>query len=1370
MISFFKKSKLAGFLYVQIIALLAATAVSCIAWFANVTNDINFNANSSILTSYFDSGTGTSSDPYVITRPVHYYNLCNLWESKNNAFTNHNYFQIGKQFNGTYLVYEYNAQGVASSNDATSTSLNMGYYTGGRSLTPIGSGRYPFNGHIAGNNLTIENMTIAGNGRADIGVFGYVTADAEIASVYFSDVLIDCSTPNLNDTGNDHNAVHPLNAYVGYLAGHTVDATSWHNVYINDCRIVNNQNAEYTKKNGYGYFGCVGAYDTSEPSSDINYSSTLNASDVYNYLDGTDSNNKKHYENIKNRGLTTRNTEYSAGSTTKFSSAVTAGTSSYTMAGDTSSTSSTNDYSLATVGYESNSVTYSLTYGSSHTTLPTFSDPGKSPSEMIADGATSGNYIYWDGSNHKWIYYEIKSSGGESVPVQFNCFLMSYVYNSTTYYLKYDNGSLSATTLTLGTGETYPSDPDYYWVFRSDDTSNGVSALTTLDATASYYIYSPNNQKYMTCATGGTYSNPKTPSFTSTFASATQFAIKGPESAITIANTDNNFWLNSSGYIKVIKTTAQNTALIFTFNGGITSEIYDPAMAKYALVTDISTLAEGDIIVIAKMRSDGNTRAISTTQNSNNRTDCTPTVSNDLLSYVATLASFELEGDSSAWYFKDRSNSTYLYTPTSMSDRKNYLRSTDTKSTENGTGYTIADYNGNDATNAVVITNINSQTRYVGQNEQARIFGSYKNDGTSTISQSLHIFKIDPSNLDAITTSGAFQYTANAPSSSGSIIAYQYDVYRNIPGESNYTLFTISRSQATIVFHYTESSVTITWPDEQQDGWYLVKNLDELATGDKLAIVALNSDYGLSTNQQTYNRGQHAVSKDTGGGLSTITFTPNTTTGHNVCELTFGGVNNAWTLYDPDDETIPSGQSADSGSFGYLYAASTTDNCLRTQANLTLSGTWTISINSTTGEASIVSNGDSVNGTMKYDSTNGIFTCYSASAASSMGSICIYRYHEYVEFNGSPIYIGDNISTRYNPQYIDVVGNTTYSENSFNLSNYYSNMYSMAYYENQNLTGYGLEEKFYNTYYTSDAIVITVKNTGYLDLGTLTLTYSGAGTPMLTKGKDSASGASSGLQIGDENGWSTPNLDTNGNYKYELSFSPFNILKACYCTLDSSGNIYSAHTTSGTKTVCYDSTFDASNVASYVIVITNSSNTDMDVSQVKFNFTWIPGNTGDLGSVGYRSATYTNGDVLDTSADCTVNGTILNLYYIVDESGESTGEKVYCKVIYDSTTQTYNITFKSTVACTLNVFNYDTTSYSVTVNGTTYTGGANVINISALTYDASTWSQANSFCRGQKEPSKPRKDCSGIKYPLCQNHATRCLKQCKSGFFNEISK
>jgi len=1289
MFKFFKKSKLAGLLYIQVMAVLGATAISCIAWFASVETNIQPDIPSSVLTSYFYCGTGTSSDPYVITKPVHYYNLVNLWENNYDGFNVDGgvYIQLGYQFDDTNYQFESYDDNGALIEDTYSTYLNMNYYSNSRVLYPIGSGTHPFTGHLDGKGLTIENLYISGNGRCDLGIFGYVTADATITNVYYDDVIIDCSTPDLNDSTDDHVGSHPYNAYVGYLAGHTVDANSWENVYVNDCKLVNSEQATVDKKNNYGYFGCVGEYETHEPSSDINYNSTLRASDVYNYF-----NDNSHYSDISNKGLATRNTEYIAGGDDIFSDAVTTSDSTYTMVGDTSSTSQAKDYSLATTGYQSSSVTYDLTYGTNHLSLDAATVETTTSPEDQASTGSAGTYMYWDSSTNQWVYYVTQMSQGGAIEVQYNCYFLSWddvdVATNTiiaTYYLGNVDGVLTSTI--FNPAPTIEVNPDYIWVLKDSSTSVGISSLISNGGTRTVHFYSPENQTYLYCAEGGTASSPVTPTFVTDYSASTAFTIDGPDSSIQFGGGVYSF-INNDGVGGAIPN-AEHRALPFHFTGGVTTTEEDENAKKYNLVTNISQFVAGETYVFAYGTS-GTVKAMSATQNTNNRIAIDAPVTNYQMSHVSDLGEFELVGTSSGWSFLDIKNSTettskYLTTPTD-SDNRMTLSTSITASSQ----YTLT----LDSDNQYIVRSVAYTDRFIAYNTRegtnGYLFSSYTLSSGST--EYIHFYVKDESSVDYITTAGAFQYSATTGASEDQLVSYAYDTYRSLPGTADYTLFTIARADVDLMsFDFPNSQVTITWPDETDGVWELVTDDTTLAVGDKLVIAASGYELAMSETQESTYRGIAEITKIS--NPPSITFADSS----GVCSFTLGGSIGAWTFYDANMS-------------GYLYAASSSSNYLKTQTVNDANGEWSITINSNI--ASIVAQGTNTRKVMSYNASSPRFSCY----ASVLQTLSLYRWVAPTEYDGTPIYIGDNINEDYDPQYIDVVGQTTFDSDSFNISDYYSNIYSMAYYEDNEEMGIGTQ--FYNTFYTSDAIVVTIKKTGLLDLGTLVLSYTGGGTPMLTKGKDTSGGTPNGLEIAGSTGFRCPDLDPSASgYQYSMSFSPHNILKASYCTLDASGNIYSSHDTSGNVLLCNDATFDDSQINSYIIVITNNSSTDMDVTEVDFTFKTIPGNTGDFGTVGYRSATYVNG-ANSNSVSTQVIGTILNLYYEVDPL---TNQQVYCKVFYDTFTQTYNVTFYSTVACELNVFNYDTSTYNLYVNGTQYYEGSNIIQIAATTYNSTTW-------------------------------------------------
>jgi hypothetical protein len=133
------------------------------------------------LRSYFDSGSGTDTDPFVITRPVHLYNLSRLQAL--GAFTSKKYFSLGKQ---TSAESDYFFYASDTDTNLTSTYLDMSSYG---SINSIGSTASPFFGEFDGHGKTIYKLKIDSEPE-DIGVFGYVSSGAKVKNTTFSNLTV----------------------------------------------------------------------------------------------------------------------------------------------------------------------------------------------------------------------------------------------------------------------------------------------------------------------------------------------------------------------------------------------------------------------------------------------------------------------------------------------------------------------------------------------------------------------------------------------------------------------------------------------------------------------------------------------------------------------------------------------------------------------------------------------------------------------------------------------------------------------------------------------------------------------------------------------------------------------------------------------------------------------------------------------------------------------------------------------------------------------------------------------------------------------------------------------------------------------------
>lgn len=144
--------------------------------------------------------------------------------------------------------------------------------------------------------------------------------------------------------------------------------------------------------------------------------------------------------------------------------------------------------------------------------------------------------------------------------------------------------------------------------------------------------------------------------------------------------------------------------------------------------------------------------------------------------------------------------------------------------------------------------------------------------------------------------------------------------------------------------------------------WTLVTDASALTVGDQIVIVAADSAFALSTTQNGNNRGQAAVVKDG----NTITF------GADVQIITLEAGTTAGTLaFNVGD--------------GYLYAASSSKNYLRTEASLSANSSWIVTI--TDGVTSIVAQGANTRNTIYYNKASSLFSAYSG----AQQAVCIYK-------------------------------------------------------------------------------------------------------------------------------------------------------------------------------------------------------------------------------------------------------------------------------------------------------------------------------------------------------------------------------------------
>ena len=227
----------------------------------------------------------------------------------------------------------------------------------------------------------------------------------------------------------------------------------------------------------------------------------------------------------------------------------------------------------------------------------------------------------------------------------------------------------------------------------------------------------------------------------------------------------------------------------------------------------------------------------------------------------------------------------------------------------------------------------------------------------------------------------------------------------------------------------------------------LVTDAAALKAGDQILIVASGSDFALSTNQKSNNRGQAEVTKSEDG--TTVTYGEDTqiiTLEAGLTEGTFG---------------------FNVGS-GYLYAASSSSNHLKTEKTLSANSSWTVEI--AEGIATVKATGSNTRNWLRHNATSSLFACY----ASGQKDISIYKLggaqEEEPEIKG----VADGDYVIWAPAY------------NMAISSVYNGFYNTGVavtMEGETLSGYGASEIWTVTNNDDGSITISCKD-GKLSMDT----------------------------------------------------------------------------------------------------------------------------------------------------------------------------------------------------------------------------------------------------------------------------------------------
>ena len=169
-------------------------------------------------------------------------------------------------------------------------------------------------------------------------------------------------------------------------------------------------------------------------------------------------------------------------------------------------------------------------------------------------------------------------------------------------------------------------------------------------------------------------------------------------------------------------------------------------------------------------------------------------------------------------------------------------------------------------------------------------------------------------------------------------------------------------------------TINVTGTYKKANGYYaLVTDASTLAEGDEIIIVNTDANVALSTNQKTNNRDEISLANATWNAENTLVEITINETGDNVQALTLEASSDKW-LFNTGN--------------GYLYAASSSNNYMKTEATADNNAKATISISN--GNATITFKGSNTRNTIFYNSSSNLFSCY-ASSTTNQDPVQIYR-------------------------------------------------------------------------------------------------------------------------------------------------------------------------------------------------------------------------------------------------------------------------------------------------------------------------------------------------------------------------------------------
>lgn len=214
---------------------------------------------------------------------------------------------------------------------------------------------------------------------------------------------------------------------------------------------------------------------------------------------------------------------------------------------------------------------------------------------------------------------------------------------------------------------------------------------------------------------------------------------------------------------------------------------------------------------------------------------------------------------------------------------------------------------------------------------------------------------LDLSNLFESTSNGAVTYSITSGESFASING------STLTGIAEGSVTVQASQEATSAFNAATATATITvLPAPTTKDFTLITNANDLQDGMEIIITGVYDGgiYAISTEQKANNRGQ--INVEASNNVISVS------EDSEVQIITLGKSGDYWTL------------GVDGG---YLYAASSSSNYLRTEAELDNNGKWSISFNNDV--PSVIAQGNYTHNVLQYNAgISGLFSCYNSASQS----------------------------------------------------------------------------------------------------------------------------------------------------------------------------------------------------------------------------------------------------------------------------------------------------------------------------------------------------------------------------------------------------